>query len=776
MISIIRRKLTDAVRWRSVLFVTLMVGTSISYARGTQKVNPEDYKVTAVKVEEGIKVDGRLNEACWGLASPATGFLQLEPEEGKPASERTEVWFLYDNLNLYIGIRCYDSHPDKIVANELRRDAELGHNDMVMILLDTFHDHRNCFCFCLNPLGTKQDGLITDEGKDKNFDWNGIWDCSAKIDSLGWTAEVAIPFKTLRFPSAEKQIWGTNIMRSIRRKNEVSFWTPMLRDYGINAEFKVSKIGQLMGLQGLKKGRNLQLKPYLLSGLERDYETGERERKFDTGLDIKYGITSDLTADITFNTDFAQVEADQEQINLSRFNLFFPEKREFFLEGAGTFYFGEKLKPWEDRPFISLFFSRRIGLAGETALPILWGVRVTGKASDYNLGLLTMAVDGAKIDDGGVKYIVPRTNFFALRLKKDIFERSSFGIILLDKNLNRTKSDWAEVNGDTNTYFHEDFVNTYNRTWGVDLSLSLLQSLNFGGFLAKTYTPDVQGKDWASNIYFDWRNDLFSFDGSYMEIGENFNPEMGFLVRKDVHRTKLELGYSPRPKLSLIRQSYFFFNNQFYTDWENTLLTRKSSLGVYNALESGGHLMIGFNQGYEKLTEEDEFEIREGKLIEAGKYTSLGFFSEFGSDPGRMFSVRCELNSDGLFDGKILEFGVGESFRPNQNLSLSSSLSRNWVRDLSVLDLTHNQKRKIGFNTTLIAARINYSFSANLFSRAFLQYNSDAEEFSANLLFNYIYRPGSSLYLVYNETRGDRLRSGVKNRVIILKIAHLLSI
>lgn len=753
-----------------------LVNPAVGYAQQTQRADPEEYSIGAVRIGEEIRIDGLLDEPQWLLATPATGFAQFEPEEGEPATEKTEVRVLYDDHNLYLGVRCWDREPDKIVANELRRDAELGHNDMVGIMLDTFHDHRNGFGFCFNPLGTKQDGLITDEGRDKNFNWDGVWHCKATIDSLGWAAEVSIPFKTLRFKEKEEQTWGMNIMRSIRRKNEFTFWTPVYSDYGVNADTKFSQFGHLTGLQGLRRRRTLQLKPYILGGLERDYEAGETERRFDAGLDLKYGITSDLTADLTINTDFAQVESDQEQINLQRFSLFFPEKREFFLEGAGTFYLGEKLKPWEGRPFASLFFSRRIGLAEETAPPILGGARITGKVGRNSVGLLDLQVGAIEFDDEGTTYIVPSTNFGALRLKRDIFGSSNVGLIFLNKWVNATARQRERVENDSDTYFYEEFENSYNRSLGLDLNFSTLRSLNFGGFLAKTYTPEATGKDWAGNLYLDWRNDLFSFDGSHMQIGENFNPEMGFLLRDGIRRTKLEFGYSPRPPIALIRQSFFFFNNRFLTDRENVLLTRSNSIGGYNSLENGGHLMIGFNQSYEKLTQEDEFEMRENMLIEAGDYSSSGFFSEFGSDPGRMLSADLEFNGGGFFGGGIVGLDVGGSFRPNPKLSISSSVSQNWVKDLPVLDLVNYEQREIDFATTLVAGRIGYSFSSNLFSRAFLQYNSDDKEYSANILLNCIYRPGSDLYLVYNELWGENGVTEVKDRVIILKIAHLLSI
>ena len=330
-------------------FLTLFFQSDLC-SEEKSKIDPSGYCIQVVRIEEKLKIDGRLNEQEWNLAQPVSNFTQLEPEEGMPASESTEVLILYDDNNLYLGIKCFDSQPEKIVANVMCRDADLSKNDMAGILLDSFHDHRNAFCFVFNPLGAKQDGLITDEGKGKNFDWDGVWECAASRDSSGWYGELAIPFRTLRFQEKENQTWGINVSRIIRRRNEVVFWTPIKRDYGMDPWAKISMIGHLKGLENLKQKRNLYFKPYVLAEIARESEDRETEFSPEAGLDLKYGISSSLTLDLTLNTDFAQVEADQYQVNLNRFDLFFPEKRDFFLEGAGIFHFGERIPPYGGPP------------------------------------------------------------------------------------------------------------------------------------------------------------------------------------------------------------------------------------------------------------------------------------------------------------------------------------------------------------------------------------------------------------------------------------------
>ncbi|MDZ7261480.1 MAG: carbohydrate binding family 9 domain-containing protein, partial [candidate division KSB1 bacterium] len=256
---------------------------------------------------------------------------------------KTEVRVLYDRKNLYLGITCFDSQPEKIIATEMRRDSQLEKNDAITLIFDTFHDHRNCFFFSFNPLGARTDGIVTDEGRDINQDWDGVWYCATSIDHQGWYGEVAIPFRTFRFRKAEEQTWGFNVIRLIRRKNEVVSWTPLLRDYGFMPQFKISRIGHLTGLKGLQQRNTIQVNPYILGRMERDYYETQAKGTSDVGLDIKYSLSSNLIADLTVNTDFAQVEADEVQVNLTRFNLFFPEKRDFFLEGAGMFRFGERM-------------------------------------------------------------------------------------------------------------------------------------------------------------------------------------------------------------------------------------------------------------------------------------------------------------------------------------------------------------------------------------------------------------------------------------------------
>lgn len=311
----------------------------------TANIQSDSLTITGHRIDGSIKIDGCLNEKEWLKAVLVNHFLQREPEEGAPVSEPTEVRVLYDEKNLYLGFRCLDSQIEKIVADAMRRDRPLLNNDCVEVFLDTYHDHRNAFCFCTNPLGAQRDGILVAELSDEehNRDWNGVWSNASRIDSGGWTAEMAIPFKTLRFNEDDDMTWGINFARYIPRKREESFWAAILQDYGFWGKYRISAYGHLIGLTGLQHPQKFEIKPFILPGLERDFaETASYNRKFDFGLDARYHLTPNLMADISYNTDFAQVEADQEQVNLTRFELFFPEKRDFFLEGASIFRFGER--------------------------------------------------------------------------------------------------------------------------------------------------------------------------------------------------------------------------------------------------------------------------------------------------------------------------------------------------------------------------------------------------------------------------------------------------
>ncbi|OGU56474.1 MAG: hypothetical protein A2V66_05760, partial [Ignavibacteria bacterium RBG_13_36_8] len=594
------------------LFFLLYRGTTNAF-QFQDSVQYSTFNITANSINTSITIDGVFDEEAWRSSTWINRFIQREPNEGTEVSESTEACILFDTDNLYIGFRCLDSEPDKIVANEMRRDQPLLNNDFIEIYFDTYHDHRIAFFFGTNPLGAQWDGIIiSDESFDQhNWDWNGVWENVSLIDDNGWYAEIRIPFKTLRFNNAEEQIWGINFARNIPRKREEAYWTPILRDYGYWGKYKLSLFGHLTGLRNIAQPEKWQIKPYTLFGIQRDIEEStEHKGKFDVGLDVKYLLTSNLTIDLSVKTDFAQVEADQEMVNLTRFELFFPEKREFFLEGASIFRFGERaFSPII--PATVLFFSRRIGLSDDNeVVPLIGGLKLTGKTDSYNIGFMNMLADKIKyVNDDGDSVSIPITNYTAFRLKKDISTNSFIGVLGLNKESLENKS--------------------FNRTFGVDANFFLSNNAQVSMFAAKTSTPDMKGKDLAFYGDFIYMDDLWTILFSQNSIQDNFNPEMGFAPRTGVRKTQINFGISPRPGILSIRQLTLFNDFNYIAKQNGELESRVIFYGLYSVFENGANGFGMLIQEYEQLDE--EFEVHDDVNIQPGVYKFNYFYGEFQS-------------------------------------------------------------------------------------------------------------------------------------------------
>jgi hypothetical protein len=706
---------------------------------------PSSPTATATRTNEEIVIDGRITEAAWGRAIALERFSQREPVEGEPVSERTVVRILYDPAHLYIAIRCFDSRPDLIVANEMRRDIFLRNNDCIEIYLDTFHDHRTAFFFSTNALGAQRDGLLTADRnmEEQNWDWNGVWENVSTKDTLGWTAEIAIPFKTLRFRAEDDEPWGMNIARIIPRKREESYWSPVLREYGFSAEYRISAYGHLTGLRDLRHPSNIFLKPYALAGVRRSIENSPpSEGVFELGLDAKVLVTSNLTLDLSVNTDFAQVEADQEQVNLTRFELFFPEKREFFLEGAGLFRFGERF--WSPFLLPSLFyFSRRIGLSEDNEpVPLLGGAKLTGKIGSMNLGFLNMVADRTSYTNDDDEFVeIPRTNYTVLRLRQDVLENSSVGFMGLNKQSLETSS--------------------YNRGLGLDGDLYLTRNIRAGGFLAKTYSPDLRGEDFAGYIDLLYNSDLFFGHLSQNSIQDNFNPEMGFFPRTGVRMTHLNLGVGPRPDFLNLRQVFFFGDFVYISDQAGKPQTRQYNPGIYAVFQDGSSFFTLVQTNFELLTE--DFEIHEDVIILPGEYRFTTLIGEYRSDQSRWISALLNWNIGQFYDGTIRGIGAGIDLKTGSRFTSNILYGHNRV-----------QLSAGSFTTDLVSLRMLYTFSPRMFLKAFIQWNSDGNTVIANILFNFIHTPGSDLFLVYNEEiSGFGTHPVSENRALLLKFTYL---
>ena len=733
--------------------------------------------VQATRTPAPPSIDGRLDDLVWHQAPTMADFFQREPVEGAQPTEQTQVRILFDDDHLYFALRCFDSEADRLVANQMRRDADLDENDNIQIILDPYNDRRGGFYFSTNPLGARQDLLLTDEGRTRNQAWDGVWQSRTTIDSLGWSAEVAIPFDQVRYPDSDQAVWGLNIGRAIRRKNEEVFLVPPPQSYGFRGRYRTSRLAVLTGLGQLESRPPLAVVPFLRSGTQRDFaDDGTTEYDLAPGLDFKYGLTPSLTLDLSYKTDFAQVEADQEQINLTRFNLFFPEKRDFFLEGTGIFEFGERVERQGTggRPPTLLFYSRRIGIEEGHNLPVLAGGKLTGRAGPYQIGALRLTtqagtffaeeeedrfltetgellnedqvgLSGAAIVDT-LQLNVPdtlrvaQTDFTVLRLKRDVLGRSNLGFIAIDKQPGAAAS--------------------YNRTAGFDFTLSLWQAaLNLRGFAAKTWTPSVQGRDRAGLLELDYRQSRFETRLSYLDVEEDFAPEVGFVPRTDIRRFKGSGRYRPRPAIGWIRMFSLGPRCTYLTDRGNTLQSRDFEFSAFVNLELGDWFGARYRQRYELLDE--AFAIRDDQEIPPGAYEFGSYQFNFFANSSRRLSGRASHEYGDFFNGTRQRVSTEVVWRLNARLGVEGQGEFNRI---SLPDGT--------FNTHLFGHRFLYSFSPDLFVRGFLQWNSAQELVGGNFLFNYRYLPGSDLFVVYNQVWDTESGLQQASRSLQLKVSY----
>ena len=709
--------------------------------------------VTAQRSEEPPLIDGRVNEEQWNQAPAASEFLQQWPVQGAPASERTEVRFLYTEDTLYIGVICFDSEPGQIVDTQSQRDGDLDNSDSILIVLDTYHDRQNGFLFGTNPAGIQYDAQILNEGVSGgeaartggigrsatstsqrgnvaafNLNWDTTWTVESSRTERGWETEMEIPLKSLRFrDSAEPQSWGVNVMRNIRRKNEQIFWSEIPQAYNI---YRLSLAGDLESLD-IHSTRNLKLIPYVLAGVQRDYSVSDTDFRHDVGFDIKYGISSAMTLDVTVNTDFAQVEVDDQQNNLTRFPLFFPEKRDFFLENAGTFAFGT---PRE----VDLFFSRRIGLEDGVEIPIRAGARFSGKIDRFQVGLLS-------IQTGEEAGVVPSTNFFVGRVRRELGQRKSVGFIFTNR----------EAIGDLQG------KSEYNRAWGTDLQLGLGEHWILSSYVAKTHSPDLpEGDDWAGNFSANYQSNLWRILTSYTEVQDNFNPEAGFVQRKGFRRPMFRIFFNPSPESGPVKRWNPHWSIRRFYDFDGELETERLHHDMEVFLRNGGSLSVVWNKNQELLRV--PFEIHPGVFVPAGKYSFSEYEFTAASDPSARIFGDMALSFGQLFDGDlraydfIVGFRTGPKFVTEFNF-VNTQVDADWGR----------------FNTNLGRLRVNYSFTPYRFIQTLIQYNSRGQLFSSNIRLGLTTPSGTGLYVVYNDayTTPDELFDPL-GRSFFVKYSH----
>ena len=713
--------------------------------------------VQAMRTEAPIVMDGNLDEPVWQQALVSLGFIQKDPQEGEPSSERTEFRVVYTAQTLYVGIICYDSNPQGILASERRRDNELGNDDTVTLVLDTFHDHRNAFMFRTNPLGARYDAMITDEGNDINASWDEQWEVASRITETGWAAEFAIPFKSLRVMEGDGHIWGVDVERVIRRKNEFSYWNSYRRGFQLE---NVSQGGHLHGIEDIETGLRLRIKPYLLGGFTQSvrltpsgpdpFRTVTKNAS-DVGIEVmKYRITPSLTADLTWNTDFAQTEVDDQQVNLDRFPLFFPEKREFFQEGAGLFEFG--IARGEGGVITKLFHSRQIGLSPQRVpVPIVAGGRITGRLQGFTLGLLNVQTERFAPEN------IRASNYSVARIKRDVLGRSTIGAFFLNQ----------EQGG----------ASDYNRVYGADANFVFYRYLTVGGFFGKSLYPRLPGEkgdDWVTAAVVRWDSDTFNLETSWHSVDPDFRDDLGFVPRRDRRDISPQIAFRPRLDSRYIRQFIFRYRIDYTMNSQNRLETRVGHSAFEIKFQDGG--VFGWAPHTRFDTFFQDFKLREGVVvIPPGSYSWWNNVLRYALAPSRRISgqiVNWAWHVGYFGRGTLHNININPRVRLTDQLSAQLNYQINKATFPESMCVVKDSGG-CGFTDHIVNTRVNYNFNNQWLTSATIQYNNADSFLGVNFRLNYIIRPGDDFFLIYNEGRRvSGSLDGQKDRTLQGKLTY----
>jgi hypothetical protein len=687
---------------------------------------PDRKVARTVRVEGSPQLDGNLSEGLWNAAPALSEFLQRDPQEGEAATEKTEIRIIYNDTAIFFGVICSDSEPERIIANERARDDQLESDDTFEIILDTFRNRQDGFLFRTNPLGTKFDSQIIDEGRRENRNWDERWGVATARTEVGWVLEIEIPFSSLRMQDKEEQVWGIDFRRNIRRKNEEAVWSNNRRDFDF---VQVSQAGDLVGLENISSEHKLRIKPYVTGGAKRVFNQGvsETDHLFDGGLeDLKYQLTPSLTLDLTVNPDFAQADVDDQIVNLTRFSVFFPERREFFLENASLFDFG----PGGFSRELRLFHSRTIGLSpSREPIDILAGVKLTGQLKGLDLGLINAQTDDFET--------IPGSNFTVARIRKKLLSRSVVGAMVTNRQ--------------------SSLQDDYNRTFGVDGNFVFFENLHLESFFAGSRTPGVEENDWTARpLGVSWETDFLSAAAEHTIVGRNFNAEMGFVPRTDMNNSFAEFEINPRPQSEWIRRFQLGTSLRYITNQDEVLETREQELKLGVDFESGDAVLFSYTKIFEFLLE--GFRLRGRIPVPPGSYNSHNFQLQFRPFRGRRVSGFFQFQQE-------LDFWDGD----RRTLTLNPSIK--WSQNLS-FDIEYRLDDVVlpggEFTSSVSNIGINYNFTNNWLTTTTLQYDNLSDLFVVNFRLNFIYRPGDDLFVVYNQTR----RSDLTDRAIIVKFTH----
>ncbi len=703
------------------LFVRPLFGQADSAIRTTP--DARIHRLASIKVvSKGPVIDGRLDDEVWRDAPAITEFTQREPREGEPVSERTEVRILTDGQALYVGAWLFDRDPSAIVRGEKIRDATLTNSDYFGFILDTYLDRQNGFVFSTTPAGIEYDGQVVKEGEGGgvfqtgqtraqagsmggfNLNWDGNWKVLTSIDDKGWYAEFRIPFSTLRYGAGKIQDWGLNVVRSIRRKNEEAFWAPIPRQFGL---MRVSRAGTIQQL-AVPGQRTATFTPYALTAVSRDSLTGfDTHGKAELGFDAKLGVTPSLTLDLTYNTDFAQVEVDEQRTNLTRFPIFFPEKRPFFLENAGVFSAGTPQA-------VDLFFSRRIGIDSlGNPVPIIGGGRLTGRVGGMTVGMLQIFTD----KEQGVQ---PANSYSVGRVTKE-FGRSRIGGLALQRIATDSGGD-------------------HNRTYAVDGRVALNEAWVVDWWGAKTETPRLTGRDGAFSVRLGHQTRVWNNSLRFVQVGEDFNNEVGFQSRVGYRLYEGAVFRTIPVRHKLVHYWTPHFNYRGYFGFNGDVQSEQYHIDFGEVeLNNGGRFGPELNLWREGLTE--PFGIAVGDTLPIGlyKWASLGW--DFATNPSAPIGLTARLDMGGFYDGT--RYG-GNATLTVRRRSLTTSL---------LVDYNDIRLREGKFSRSLLGLRFGYFFNPKVFIQSLIQYNNQDRIWSANARFGWLTTAGSGLFVVLNEAQ-----------------------
>ncbi|MEQ1573977.1 MAG: DUF5916 domain-containing protein [Vicinamibacterales bacterium] len=700
----------------------------------------------AFRIATPLTLDGRLDEEVYETVQGAGGFIQQVPAEGEQATEPTEIWVMYDEENLYIAARCFDSQPAREIATELRRDdSGLIQNESLSVVLDTFYDRRNGFTFQTGPLGTLRDQSIVDS--QLNSSWNTVWDTRSARSDQGWTIEMVIPFKSLRYGTSGPQVWGINVRRIVKWKNENSYLSAVPAAYGQGAVNRMNAAGTLVGVETPLQSKNLELKPYVAATLATDRAATvpySNHLAKNVGFDFKYGITRGLTADITANTDFAQVEEDLQQVNLTRFSLFFPEKREFFLEGQGIFAFGGAplgTSSTTEREIPVIFFSRQIGLSSGQTVPVVAGARVAGQVGAYSIGALNIQTDD-KPSIGATA-----TNFSVVRLKRNVFRRSTVGMIA-------TRRAPTIVGDDS------------NGAGGIDANFGFFQNVSVGGFYATTSSSVADGNNDSYRGFFEYGGDRYGLEAEHLAIGPQFNPEVGYVRRTDFRRSFGRVRFSPRtPSSRLMRKLTWQASFDYIENAGRTLVQNRSAFGSFGIeFNSGDSLAVEYRGEYEYLPR--NFTIATGVVVPQGGYDYSNARFTYNIGQQRRVSGRAAITVGSFYgDGTKTEASYDGYIGLSPHFAIEPTMSLAWV------DLPYGQ-----FTARVLGARTIITPNARMVVSSLVQFNAATHSLTSSARLRWEYRPGSELFLVYSDGRDTLAPDAPRlvNRSLALKITRLL--